>query len=691
MASIEKLAREITEALEDANLQLGLKRSAANFYDAVNRVLNRFPELVELADYVRTMRERVLDNLELYVGETVKNIKATGAHAYFASDVKSVLEIVDAVIGKEKKIVVKAKSMVTEEVMLRQHLAERGHEVYETDLGEFLIQVSKGKPMHVIVPALHLSRENVARLLGRYLGSPISEDATHEELVFKVREFFREKFVKADVGISGANAVAADTGAVFLVHNEGNINNIVTLPPVHIVVAGVEKIVPTFRDAIMQVMVQSGYAGLYPPTYINVIAGVSSTADIEYHRVYGAHGAREVHVILYDGGRIEALKNHVLKEQLRCIKCGRCQISCPIWNFSGNIWGGQVYGGPMGVGWTAITEGIRCAEPLSWFCLLCNLCKEMCPVKVESAEISRKIRLQSIERGFVPPKIKDLLENIYKYGNPFGLPRARRAEWANAETPRYEPRFEFLYYVGDMGSYNPRAQIVAKKLCELLASAGVSFGVLGENENCSGSEAYEVGEMGLFEEIAKSNIKLLEKLNVKKIVTLSPHSYNVMKNFYGIFGGRFDVEHYTSLLWELIKNGYLKLRETSRVDKRLTYHDPCFLGRWNNGYEAPRNILNAIPGVDVIEMKRNKQNSFCCGGGSGNCYTGLGCGLIAENKNSPSRSRIREAFETGAEIVAVACPSCLVMLEEAVKEEGLDDKLSVKDIIEIVSLALTTR
>lgn len=319
----------------------------------------------------------------------------------------------------------------------------------------------------------------------------------------------------------------------------------------------------------------------------------------------------------------------------------------------------------------------------------CRACKEACPVKVDCAEISRKVRSKSIEESLVPPKIKEVLENIYNHGNPFGLPRAKRAEWANAKMPRYEPGVELLYYVGDMGSYHPRAQRVSRVLADVLALAGVSFGILGANENCSGSEAYEIGEIGLFEELAKSNTKLFETLVVRRVVTLSPHSYNVMKNFYSSFGGRFEVKHYTQLLWELIKGG--KLKPTIRVNKRITYHDPCFLGRWNGEYEAPRNVLSAIPGASVIEMGRNKQNSLCCGGGCGNCYTGLGCGLIAETEYSPSRVRVREAYETGVDVLAVACPSCLIMLEEAAKEEELGDRLLIMDVAEIVSLALVHR
>ncbi|MEM2440155.1 MAG: LUD domain-containing protein, partial [Candidatus Bathyarchaeia archaeon] len=604
----ETLAREMIKAQNDIELQTGLKRAVENSLISVNKVLNRFPEISEIAEYVKTVKEKVLENLDYYIEKTLTNIKTTGAHAYFAENPKEVLEIVDRIIGERPKIIVKAKSMVTEEVELREHLIEKGHEIYETDLGEFLIQITKGKPMHVIVPALHLAKEHIVHLFRHHLGFQLDEEATHEELVHCFRDYFREKFMKADIGISGANAIAADTGSVLLVHNEGNISNVVTLPPVYIVVASVEKIMPTFRDAFLQVMVQSAYAGLYPPTYVNIVSGISSTADIEYHRVYGVHGSREVYVILYNGGRVNSSRDPLLREQLYCVKCGRCQISCPIWNICGNIWGGKVYGGPMGVGWTAVTEGAEKAEPLSWFCLLCNACKEACPVKVNSAEISRRIRMQSIEKGVTPIKVKEILENIYKYGNAFGLPREKRDEWADVRVPRYKPGVEILYYVGDMGSYHPRAQEAAKALAEILLKANVSFGILGANEKCSGSEAYEIGEAGLFEEIAQSNVKAFEKFNVKEVVTLSPHSYNVMKNFYNTYGGNFTVKHYTQFLWELIANGKLKFRDNG-TEKIVAFHDPCFLGRWNNEYEAPRNILKTIPRLKFIEMRRNRQNS----------------------------------------------------------------------------------
>ena len=286
-----------------------------------------------------------------------------------------------------------------------------------------------------------------------------------------------------------------------------------------------------------------------------------------------------------------------------------------------------------------------------------------------------------MEEGLVSPKVRDFLECIYKYGNPWGGSRNRRDEWAkDTEITQYNPSHEFLYHVGCVGSYDTRAQDMAKALSDVLLKSGVSFGILGAKENCDGNEVNQLGEKGLFELLAKSNIQLFKDLKVRKIVTLSPHAYNAMKNEYPKFGGNFEVMHYTQLLRDLIKSGKLELSKGFSAKLRVTYHDPCFLGRWNREYTAPREILNAIPNVELVEMGRNKENAFCCGGGSGNFYTDF----LGGTENSPSRVRIKEAYETDAKILAVSCPSCLTMLEDAIKTEGLEGKMAVKDISEIV-------
>jgi len=221
----------------------------------------------------------------------------------------------------------------------------------------------------------------------------------------------------------------------------------------------------------------------------------------------------------------------------------------------------------------------------------------------------------------------------------------------------------------------------AKALCRLLKAAGMSFGILGREETCDGNELMMLGESGLFEALTKENIALFRKHGVRKIVTLSPHAYNAIKNHYPQYGGEFEVRHYTEMLGDLVSDG--KVAFSREGDRRITYHDPCFLGRWNGFYAAPRAILKAVPGARFVEMGKSGESALCCGGGGGNFVMDL----LGGSKDSPARRRIREAVGTGAEVLAVACPKCLIMLTEAAKAEDVEDRIAVKDISEIVEEA----
>jgi len=222
---------------------------------------------------------------------------------------------------------------------------------------------------------------------------------------------------------------------------------------------------------------------------------------------------------------------------------------------------------------------------------------------------------------------------------------------------------EYLDYHGFRGGVQDDAQ------------TGLSFGILGDREDCDGNEVQMLGEKGLFERQRDKNIQIFKQLGVKRIVTLSPHSYNAMKHDYF---NEFEVLHYTQLIRDLIDSG--KLDVSGGLESRVTYHDPCFLGRHNGEYDAPRQILRAIPGIELVEMERSRNNAFCCGGGGGNFYTGIS----AKGKDQASVARVREAYDTGANILAVACPICRVMLEDALKSEELEEGLVIKDISEIL-------
>ena len=392
---LDEAVEEVLAAALDPGVREALRRASLNALEAIPRAERRAGALVEeLRSRVRRAKEEVAARLDYYVEEAAASLRRVGARPVLVREPREAVEYVAGLAGRGP--VVFSKSMVAEELGLRRGLQERGVEVWETDLGELLVQLSGGKPMHAIAPAVHLTREEAARLVREKLGAPLPGDARPEEIVAAVRRFLREKFIRATLGVSGANALAADTGAIVLVENEGNIRLVTGLPPVHVAVAGVDKIVPSIEDAFAVALLQAINAGLYPPTYINVIAGPSSTADIEHHRVRGAHGPRELHVLLVDNGRRRAAETW-LRDTLRCIRCGRCQWECPVWRVAGNHWGGRVYGGPMGVLWTAVTEGMERAAALAQLCLGCRACDAVCPMQIPLSSAIH--RLKSLAAG----------------------------------------------------------------------------------------------------------------------------------------------------------------------------------------------------------------------------------------------------------------------------------------------------
>lgn len=371
-----------------------------------------------------------------------------------------------------------------------------------------------------------------------------------------------------------------------------------------------------------------------------------------------------------------------------CLKCGACRIGFDV--FAPICPSGMKYGfdSHYAIGRVelarAFLEGRLDITPdvmrRIYTCTSCGSCDEQCnpAVGINPLRIIEEFKYEGIEKGLIPPEVRDFLKSITIHGNPYLQPAGQRGEWAEKTTVERYSEQEFLFYVGCVGSYDERGQKLARIVGELLSSAQVSFGILGEREICDGNEVNKVGERGLFKFLAEQNIALFKELGVKKIITLSPHSFNAIKNDYVRWRGDFQVLHYTELLEEQVKKG--KLRPLIPMGKKVTFHDPCFLGRHNAQYEAPRYLLRSIPGLDLVEMERTRNNALCCGGGGGNFFTDI----LGAGERSASRVRVREAHSTGARILAVACPICRNMLEDAVKVEALEDELEVKDVAELL-------
>jgi len=340
--------------------------------------------------------------------------------------------------------------------------------------------------------------------------------------------------------------------------------------------------------------------------------------------------------------------------------------------------------GRVDLAYALLNKKINWSDKLSqilYACADCKMCEDMCTEdnSVRNLDVIMELKHEAVERGSVPPKIRDFLASINKYGNPYHKPQQKRGEWAEGTKIKGYPGKGTLFFVGCVGSYDDLGQRIARAFAEVLLKASIPFGILGSEEICDGNEVHRLGESALFEELAKRNIAQFKGLGVSKIVTISPHAYNAIKNEYPRFGGNdYKVIHSTQLIRDLIKRGKVKL--TKEVRAKVTYHDPCWLGRRNGEYDAPRKILKAVPGIQLVEMVRSQQYSYCCGGGGGNFISDI----LGGGERSPSALRVKEAMETGAEVIAVACPVCARMLVDAVKSGDLEDKLKVKDVSEIV-------
>jgi Fe-S oxidoreductase len=281
-------------------------------------------------------------------------------------------------------------------------------------------------------------------------------------------------------------------------------------------------------------------------------------------------------------------------------------------------------------------------------------------------------------KGEVPSTIRDALEQTYLQGNPWGRFRDRRADWAKDLGVKIlgEATSEILLYVGCAPSYDPRVQSVSTSLVRIFQKAGLDIGILGKKESCCGNEIRRMGEETLFKKLAKDNTALFKKSGIKRIITISPHCYNVFKNEYPDL--EIPVQHHTQVLADLIETG--KIKVTKELETLVTYQDPCFLGKQNKIFDEPRKILASIPGLNFVDMERSKERSLCCEGGGGRMWAEGG----TEGKRN-GEIRIREAVSLGAKVLATACPFCLLTLEDAVKTSGLADQIVVKDIAELIA------
>jgi Fe-S oxidoreductase len=379
-----------------------------------------------------------------------------------------------------------------------------------------------------------------------------------------------------------------------------------------------------------------------------------------------------------------------------CTKCGRCQEACPA-----NAVGAPLSPRDVILSLREFANHALTAKELPkeaeldihgkdvgqvfmetlWSCRTCLACVEICPVAVEHVPIIVQMRRNLVEAGEMDPLLEKTLQTIHKTGNSFGESKRKRPAWTK-ELPfeikdaRKEP-VDVLWFVGDYASFDPRNQKVTQSFAKLMHYAGVNFGLLFEAELNAGNDVRRVGEEGLYEFLATSNIGTLQACDFTSIVTTDPHSFNTIRNEYPDFGGKFEIEHYTTLVKRLIESGQVKVKK--KLDYRVTFHDPCHLGRYNKGFDAPREVIKLL-GCELVEMGRNRDNSFCCGAGGGRIWIPDPVGI-----EKPSANRMKEAGQIeGLQVFVVSCPKDLTMFEDALKTSSFEGQFVVRELIELI-------
>jgi Fe-S oxidoreductase len=358
---------------------------------------------------------------------------------------------------------------------------------------------------------------------------------------------------------------------------------------------------------------------------------------------------------------------------LGCIQCGRCTGGCPVTVRTNLNVRRFVYDS---IDQDALDELAKLPE--IWDCTACNTCAVRCPKGLKPVEVLIGLRNILVEGGAVQPTVRDALESVFREGNPWDKPRATRSDWMQGlEVKIAEPgeRVENLIFVCCTIAYDPKVQVTAKNLVKILNKSGVDYGFIGDSETCCSSEVHNLGEEGLFEMMIEDNTELLNSYDAARLVTISPHCYSTFKNQYP--GLKAEVIHYTHLLKEILEENKLEL--TGEFPQKIVYHDPCFLGKQNGVFDEPRYILGRIPGAEIVEFDRSRERSLCCEGGGGKMW------VESESRlERLAEVRVKDAKALGASILAVACPFCVLTLDDAVKAKGFEEEMRVAEILEII-------
>ncbi|NVM56148.1 MAG: LUD domain-containing protein [Candidatus Helarchaeota archaeon] len=640
------LKNRIASALKQENINKSRKLALNSIRTKYLALIDQIP-IKEINTRFRKIKQAAIQNLSQLIELATARLRENGCSVYYVTTPQDVFKILDTLINES--LVVKCKTNTSKEIKLKGYLKARNIEVVETDLGDRIVQLSQTRPSHPLIPSLHVPKAQVARLF------KIDKDPsqlTIEDIVEVAREGIRKLVLKANIGLSGANAIAAEDGLICLEENEGNQRLTTSLPRKHIVLAGIDKIVPTAEDALL--IMKAAALGLAQRSgvYLSFISGPSKTADIDFQLTYGMHGPRELHVILIDNGRQQLIKNGY-GELLYCANCGACVNCCPIYEQIGDAFGGDAFIGGRGLLYLSQTKDSKTAFQSGLnFCTGCQACTTVCPGSIQTYDLMLTVRSQAVKQNLILPIHQKIAESILQNQNPFQEPPSTRCKWLPKNLNSHSAKTDTLLFLGCMASYRVQSQVIST--IQVLDSLDIPFTYLGTAEPCCGSVLRNIGLEAQFK---KTQNYCQEKfLGFSEIITICPGCYSTFKTAYPDFlqDHNITVRH----LIEVLPNYSNKFKQTNT---KVTYHDPCHLGRHFNLYDPPRILFKKL-NFQFQEMDYSKENARCCGAGAGvlSAFPNLA--------NSIAKTRIGDALSTGAETLLTSCPFCAYSLSQIAKD-----------------------
>ena len=677
-------ARRVSRALHDEKLESALVQAMTGLRARRDRAFESL-DFEQGRDELKRRRLANLDRLPELLAQFTERLEAVGGKVHLASDAAEARSIIGQICTAARgslaagtpMVVTKSKSMASEEIELNPFLEELGMEVVETDLGERMVQLTHTRPSHLIAPAIHLTKEDAARVF--HTSPDIAAIQQH------ARDSLRKKFIEATVGISGANVAIAETGTIMLVTNEGNADLTTTLPPVHIALFGVDKLVASLDDAVavLRMLARSG-TGQLMSSYVNWITGPSRSADIEQSLTIGVHGPREMHCVIIDNGREKMRADPVFRDALTCIRCGACSNACPPFMAVGGHQFGHIYTGPIGLVLTPFHHGLEASDLPNTLCVQCNACQEICPVGIplprqilEHRRSGRKsARKKALLEVWKRPRLAD---GVLRAAAPFsnlvpGAPRlARRPYRDQASTIEVDGEPLTIFASCMVDRMLPAAGVALERIA---AAAGFKVG-FPKAQWCCGLIASNAGDFEAGAGLASSLAATLEN-SKGLVVTPSASCFGALTMDASDWGAavpeslRSRLRDSTRFVLQVLEANP-GLVEPDRMSLKVAYHDSCQSLRQLGLKSEPRRVLE-LAGYEVVDLP---DIANCCG---------FGGTFSLEWPDAAARLalwKLDAIAKTGCAVLASDNPGCLTHIAAAARRRSMD--LRVAHVLELVA------